>query len=110
MVRSWVSGHAPKSIGPSVRGALSEPDGVSELNVFKGRIMEIDRAQTGGEAQIDIRVDIGVPLWVRITRRAVHDLDLHEGSEVYTLVKSTSIDRQTLSTQKTVPASTEEHP
>ena len=88
--------------------ALSRPENVSELNVFMGRIMEIDHAQSA--PQIDIRVDIGVPLWVRITRRAAHDLDLREGSEVYTLVKSTSIDRQTLSTQKSVPLSTEETP
>ena len=86
--------------------ALSRPENVSELNFFKGQIMEIDHTQNS--PQIDVRVDIGVPLWVRITRKAVHDLDLHKGSEVYTLVKSTSIDRQTLSTQKTVPASTEE--
>lgn len=78
--------------------ALTRPEGVSELNVFKGRIMEVDHTQSA--PQIDIRIDIGVPLWVRITRRAVHELDLREGSEVYTLVKSTSIDRQTLSTQK----------
>lgn len=91
--------------------SLSQPTGVSELNIFKGRIMEIDRSARNGEAaQIDIRVDIGVPLWVRVTRRALHDLNLRDGSEVYTLVKSTSIDRQTLSTQKAVPASTEELP
>jgi molybdate transport system ATP-binding protein len=89
--------------------ALSKPEGVSELNVFKGRIMEVDRGHSSSSVpQIDIRVDIGVPLWVRVTRRAVHDLDLREGSEVYTLVKSTSIDRQTLSTQKSLPASTKE--
>ena len=78
--------------------ALTRPESVSELNVFKGRIMELDHTQSA--PQIDIRIDIGVPLWVRITRRAVYELDLREGSEVYTLVKSTSIDRQTLSTQK----------
>jgi len=86
--------------------ALIRPKGVSELNVFKGRIMEVDHTQSA--PQIDIRIDIGVPLWVRITRRAVHELDLREGSEVYTLVKSTSIDRQTLSTQKSVPTIIEE--
>ena len=86
--------------------ALSRPENVSELNVFKGQIMEIDSKQN--TPQIDVRVDIGVALWVRITRRAAHDLDLHKGSEVYTLVKSTSIDRQTLSTQKSVPDSIKE--
>lgn len=94
--------------------SLSNPQGVSELNIFKGRIMEIDQSAARSQStQIDIRVDIGVPLWVRITRRALHDLGLQDGSEVYTLVKSTSIDRQTLSTQKVVPPSTipstEEH-
>jgi molybdate transport system ATP-binding protein len=89
--------------------ALTRPRDVSELNVFRGRIMEIDHDRaSGGAPRIDIRVDIGVPLWVRITRRAVHDLDLREGSEVYTLVKSTSIDRQTLSTRKETLPSTEE--
>lgn len=91
--------------------ALTRPEGVSELNIFKGRIMEIDQSAANGHStQIDIRVDIGVPLWVRITRRALHDLGLQENSEVYTLVKSTSIDRQTLSTQKTGPAPIEEQP
>lgn len=88
--------------------ALTRPDGISELNVFKGRIMEIDRGHDNGGAQIDIRVDIGLPLWVRITRRAIHELDLREGSEVYTLVKSTSINRQTLSNQKTASIRNEE--
>jgi molybdate transport system ATP-binding protein len=88
--------------------SLSRPDGVSELNVFKGRIMEIDHPPSDdAPPQIDIRVDIGVPLWVRLTRRAVRDLNLREGSEVYTLVKSTSIDRQTLSTQKSPPVNEE---
>ncbi|MBT5050791.1 MAG: molybdenum ABC transporter ATP-binding protein [Rhodospirillaceae bacterium] len=87
--------------------SLTRPEGVSELNIFKGRIMEIDQsAASSQDTQIDIRVDIGVPLWVRVTRRALHDLALQEGSEVYTLVKSTSIDRQTLSTRKTIQTST----
>lgn len=88
--------------------ALSRPEGVSELNVFKGRIMEIDRGHGEAAAQIDIRVDIGVPLWVRVTRRAIHDLDLREHSDVYTLVKSTSINRQTLSNRKSAPTKLQE--
>lgn len=91
--------------------SVVKPEGVSQLNIFKGQIMEVDRtAADSNSTQIDIRVDIGVPLWVRITRRALHDLGLQDGSEVYTLVKSTSIDRQTVSTQKAVPTSTEEQP
>src|SRR5690606_17702974 len=81
--------------------ALVRPEAVSELNVFAGRIVEIGAsgAEESG-TQIDIRVDIGVPLWVRITRRALHDLGLRIGSELFALIKSTSIDRHSLGTQK----------
>jgi molybdate transport system ATP-binding protein len=85
--------------------AVKKPEGVSELNIFEGRVAEIrGSGEDAARAQIDIRVDIGVPLWVRITRRSVHDLGLAVGSPVFALIKSTSIDRQILSTQKALDA------
>ena len=54
----------------------------------------------------DCHTAVDHPEWPN--RRENDDLGLQDGSEVYTLVKSTSIDRQTLSTQKSVPTSTEE--
>ena len=81
--------------------ALTQPEDISDLNIFKGRVAEIGASDgNAAGAQIDIRVDIGAPLWVRITRRALHDLRLVPGSDVVALIKSTSIDRQSLSTQK----------
>ena len=83
----------------------SWPESVSELNIFEGRVAEVGGSgEDSARAQIDIRVDIGVPLWVRITRRSVHDLGLDVGSQVFALIKSTSIDRQILSTAKALDA------
>jgi molybdate transport system ATP-binding protein len=77
--------------------ALSPPADTSFLNIFRGRIEEIGAdIGTRPEPQIDVRLDIGVPLWARITRRSVHDLDLAPGREVYALVKAVAIDRQSL--------------
>jgi molybdate transport system ATP-binding protein len=90
--------------------ALTRPEGVSELNVFAGRVAEIGGSgEDSAGAQIDIRIDIGIPLWVLITRRALHDLELRVGSEVFALVKSTSIDRQSLSAQKAAPPAAREN-
>jgi len=71
------------------------PEGLSTLNIFEGTVMEI-----GGDAEpgplVDVRVDIGVPLWARITRRALHDLGLAPGKTVYTLIKAVAIDHGSL--------------
>ena len=81
--------------------AKTKPRDISQLNIFKGNITKINHdASNSNTPQIDVCVDIGISLWARVTRRALHDLDLHEGSEVYTLIKSTSIDRRTLGIHK----------
>ncbi len=75
--------------------ASAKPEGLSTLNVFEGTVIEI-----GGDAEpaplVDIRVDIGVPLWARITRRALHDLALAPGKPVYALIKAVAIDHGSL--------------
>ena len=73
--------------------ATSEPRDLSILNIFKGRIVEI------GEpfgAAVDLKLDVGVPLWARITARSLAELDLVVGKTVYALVKSVAIDRHSL--------------
>ena len=81
--------------------ALARPTGVSELNVFDGAVAEIGAtAKDVREAYVDIRLDIGVPLWVRITRRSLYDLGIRPGMTVCALVKSTSIDRLSLMQRK----------
>jgi len=83
--------------------ALDKPDNVSQLNVFSGKISEIGERRNNDDGteshDIDICVDIGVPLWVRITRWSLDQMQLVEGKEVYALIKSTSIDRQSLGQQ-----------
>ena len=77
--------------------ALSRPADISVLNIFAGDVTEIgeplDDAPGG---QVDVRLDIGVPLWARITRRSADDLSLTPGSRVHALIKAVAIDRPSL--------------
>jgi molybdate transport system ATP-binding protein len=83
--------------------ALKKPEGISQINILPGKISEIGSTRNDHDGSmphdIDICVDIGVPLWVRITRWSLDQMNLSEGKEVYALIKSTSIDRQSLGQQ-----------
>ncbi len=83
--------------------AVQKPEGISQINILHGTITEIGNTRSDHDAttphDIDICVDIGVPLWVRITRWSLDHLDLSVGKEVYALIKSTSIDRQSVGQQ-----------
>ncbi len=82
--------------------AIKRPEGFSDLNVFPGTVEQIGRsAEDAGAPDLDLRIDIGTPLWVRISRRAFHDLGLAKGSSVFAVIKGTSIDRLSLSRFKT---------
>ncbi len=74
--------------------SLDKPHSTSVLNVFPGTITEI--GPMGDAAQVDVLVDIGVPLIARITRRSVDDLGLKPGVEVYAMVKAAAIDRKNI--------------
>jgi molybdate transport system ATP-binding protein len=79
--------------------ALDRPEGLSILNVFAGRVIEIAADQG---PMVDVRLDIGKPdrpvaLWARITRRSTHDLQLAVGKPIYALVKSVALDRLSFS-------------
>ena len=73
--------------------ALDAPTRISVLNRFKGTILEL--APDDGP-QVDILLDIGTPLWARVTRRSVDELGLAPGREVYALIKAVAIDRHSL--------------
>ena len=80
--------------------ALQAPSGISILNVFAGRVMEIDEA---GAAQMDVLLDIARPpadepcrLWARITRRSARELALEPGKPVHAMIKAVAIDRHSL--------------
>ena len=80
--------------------ALTPPHGISILNVFPGKIL--DMAETG-TAQMDVLIDIALPggiepcpLWARITRRSATELKLETGLVVHALIKAVAIDRHSL--------------
>ena len=68
--------------------ALEPPVNTSFQNVFAGRIDEI---LDTGLAFIDVRMDIGCPLWARITRQSFQDLQLKVGQSAVSLIKSVAV-------------------
>ncbi len=73
--------------------ALRRPSGLSIQNIIAARITAIRLADG---PYVDVELDAGAPLWARVTTRAVHDMSLSVGREVFALVKAVSIDRQTV--------------
>lgn len=73
--------------------ALTRPSDISILNVFPGTISEVG---AGDGPHVDLKLDIGVPLWARVTLRSARDLGLAPGRQVYALVKAVAIDRHSL--------------
>ncbi len=77
--------------------ALARPADISVLNMFEGTVAEIGADFDDAQGpQLDVRLDIGVPLWARITRRSAHDLGIAPGRRVHALIKSVAIDRQSV--------------
>lgn len=70
--------------------ALTPPVGISVLNVLPGTITAINEQEGHGR---DILLNVGAPLWARISERAYHDLDLKIGQSVHAMIKAVSIDR-----------------
>jgi molybdate transport system ATP-binding protein len=61
------------------------------LNQFQGRITEIS-AEEGPYA--DVLLDIGVPVWARISRHSLKDLGLGTGQRAWCRVKAVSFDTE----------------
>ncbi len=74
--------------------AVQRPIGISIRNVLHGRIIE--RVDSLG-AFAEIKVGIGtIGIVARVTRAAARELALNPGCEVYVLVKSIAIDRDSV--------------
>ena len=80
--------------------SLIKPKKVSQLNILEGIINKIDQKKNLVNHKLnhetDVCIDIGLPLWARITRFSIKKLNLQEGQKVYALIKSTSIDRESI--------------
>lgn len=71
--------------------ALTPPEGISVLNVFAGQVIEV--GEDDGP-QVDVLVDIGSPLWARITKRSQRELGIAPGRRVHALIKAMAVDRR----------------
>jgi molybdate transport system ATP-binding protein len=79
--------------------ALTRPADISILNVFPGTITEVG---AGDGPYVDLKLDIGVPLWAWVTLRSARDLKLETGRNVFALVKAVAIDRHSLGQRRPV--------
>ena len=59
----------------------------SARNMFKGKIMEI----SDSGAVVSLKVDVGKPFTVQITKRSFEEMGLNLGSEVYIAFKASSV-------------------
>ncbi len=73
--------------------AQTKPERISTLNVLKGSVIEVTDSDG---PQVDVLVDVGSPLWARVTTRSAKTLELRPGTEVYALIKAVAIDRGVL--------------
>ncbi|MBM09154.1 MAG: molybdenum ABC transporter ATP-binding protein [Magnetovibrio sp.] len=73
--------------------SLTKPSDTSILNVLPAKVIEITE---NFEPQMDVLLDIGIPLIARITRRSLTNMKLQPGTAVFALIKSTAIDRRSL--------------
>lgn len=72
--------------------SLARIANISVLNQFEGQIIEF---RDHSPSMIDILIDIGFPLSTRITRKSFVTMGLQKGANVWVMIKSATIDRQT---------------
>src|SRR3546814_20323253 len=80
--------------------ARTRPADISILNVFPGVIAEIG---AGDGPHVDLKLDVGVPLWARVTLRSARNLELAAGRQVFALVTAVAIDRHSLGRRPAAP-------
>ena len=73
---------------------LVRPRQISVQNILPRTVEEI--FQVAGPL-VDVRLNIGCPLLSRITHAALHDLDLHQGQQVFALIKSVAVSHSGIS-------------
>lgn len=79
--------------------SLTEPQDISILNRLPGRVVEVRPDDEGPMAEV--LVDVGAPVWARITKLSAQSLKLAPGSEIWVLIKTVAIDRTSPGRQKT---------
>jgi molybdate transport system ATP-binding protein len=74
--------------------AVQRPEQISVLNVFGGKVMEIEDVDA---AMVDLHLRVGnTSCLARITRRSLNELRIRAGQDVFALVKAVSFDEQSI--------------
>jgi molybdate transport system ATP-binding protein len=73
--------------------ALERPRKTSFQNILEGTVRSVN---PDGAGQVDVRVDVGGPLWTKITAAAASEMALKPGDAVFALVKAASIARASI--------------
>lgn len=76
--------------------SLVMPNQSATLNVFQGRVVDIEDVSPALSPHVDVLVNIGAPIIARIARKALSDLDIKKGDTVFASAKTSAIDRQNL--------------
>ena len=71
--------------------ALQKPnDSTSFLNIFKATVIDVAVPEINSHA-VQIKLDVGVPLLVSISRKSLHALKLKVGQSCYAMIKAVSL-------------------
>jgi len=73
--------------------SIERHENTSILNILSGTVVEMVET---GTSQVEVRLDVGVPLVARVTRKAAHDLDLKPGKAIHAMIKAIAIDRPSM--------------
>jgi molybdate transport system ATP-binding protein len=75
--------------------ANAPPVGLSALNVFPGKVVELRRSGEAPEVEVDIDCN-GMKVAARLTRKSVETLGLAADMPVYAILKAVTMDKSTL--------------
>jgi molybdate transport system ATP-binding protein len=73
--------------------SLEDPKFISINNVLPGIIKELGKES--GDL-IDVLIDVGAPIWARVSRSSLSRLELTPGKHVFAMIKAVAIDRYSL--------------
>ncbi|PLX71467.1 MAG: molybdenum ABC transporter ATP-binding protein [Denitrovibrio sp.] len=75
--------------------SVKKPEGLSARNIMKGTVTGM--AETTDYA-VGLKIDIGVNIYATITKEAVNDLKIENGSDVYIILKTIALSRRSTAT------------
>ena len=82
-----------------------KPSQMGAQNIYHGAIIQME-ADTGSRAEV--LLDIGVPLWARLSAKSAQELKLAVGTRAYAMIKSVAIDGHSLGRQRVIGGASSE--